>query len=329
MKVSILKNSILFFFCLAICLINTRYEIIAIHFPRGHQKGDYHLRVMTYNVNASLGNEDSEVVKEGIIIEVEKQNPDILLLQDLSQKVFNKIHYSLDSLFDYTDGIDSKKVPYRYWIYSKKPIRDFKSYLCLSEIDSIGISNLSSDEIKKISKKMPLYSAEIELETDRWVREFSCHLRSSAYSTARRSMDKDASWMDGLPLYYKNYKIGEMIRNYQADNLRLHLEALEVEDTPVIIAGDFNDWSGSYCMNTIRDGKYKDAWWEGGFGLGITYDGWHLKLRLDHILYSHHFKLENVYVEKSKFSDHRPLVADFTLLDPHSSPCIGGGTKPD
>lgn len=299
---------------IALCLINKRYEVFALDFSKVREKKDGCFRVMTYNVNASLGNEDEEVVKERIIYEVKKQKPDILLLQDLSQVVFNKIHSSLDSLFNYTDSIDSKKVPYRYWIYSKKPIRDFKSYWCLSEIDSIGISNLSSGEIKKITKKMPLYSAEIELETDRWVRVFSCHLRSSAYSTARRSMDEDASWVDGLPLYYKYYKIGEMIRNYQADNLRLHLEALEVEDTPVIIAGDFNDWSGSYCMNTIRDGKYKDAWWEGGFGLGITYDGWHLKLRLDHILYSHHFKLENVYVEKSDFSDHRPLVADFTLL---------------
>ena len=126
-------------------------------------------------------------------------------------------------------------------------------------------------------------------------------------------MDKGLSWMDGLPLYYENYKIGQKIRNWEADNLRLHLDSLDAEDIPVIIAGDFNDWSGSYCLNTIRDGKYKDAWWEGGFGLGFTYDEWHLKLRLDHILFSHHFKLKNVYVEKSYFSDHRPLVADFAL----------------
>ena len=147
----------------------------------------------------------------------------------------------------------------------------------------------------------------------KWIAIFTVHLRSSAYSTARRSMDANASWKDGLPLYYENYKIGQKIRNWESDNLRVHLDSLEAKDLPIIIAGDFNDWSGSYCMNTIRDGKYKDAWWEGGLGFGITYDGWHLKLRLDHILYSHHFKLENVYVEKSKFSDHRPLIADFKI----------------
>jgi endonuclease/exonuclease/phosphatase family metal-dependent hydrolase len=310
----IIKIIILIFFCLAICLVNTKYEIFALHFPKGHQKVDCHLRVMTYNVNASLGNEDADEVKEGIIYEVEKQNPDILLLQDLSQKVFNKIQSSLDSLFNYTDSLVIKKEPYRYWIYSKKPIRDFNYYQSFTEFDSTGVRNLSHGEIKLLNKKMPLYSAEIAIESGMWIRVFSCHLRSSAYSTARRSMDKDASWMDGIPLYYENYIIGEKIRNWEADNFRQYLEVLEAEDIPIIIAGDFNDWGGSYCMNTIRDGKYKDAWWEGGFGFGITYNGWHLKLRLDHILYSHHFKLENVYVEKSKFSDHRPLVADFTLF---------------
>ena len=120
--------------------------------------------------------------------------------------------------------------------------------------------------------------------------------------------------MDGwYTIVFKKYKIGEKIRNLEADNQRLYLDSLDKVDTPVIIAGDFNDWSGSYCMNTIGNRFYKDAWWEGGLGFGITYDGWHLKLRLDHILFSHHFKLENVYVEKSDFSDHRPLVADFIL----------------
>jgi endonuclease/exonuclease/phosphatase (EEP) superfamily protein YafD len=187
----------------------------------------------------------------------------------------------------------------------------------LTELDTIGYDSLTKREVVQLKAGIPVYSAEIEEHPEKWIALFAVHLRSSAYSTARRSMDEDASWMDGLPLYYENYKKGQKIRNWEADNLRLHLEALESEDMPVIIAGDFNDWSGSYCMNTIRDRKYKDAWWEGGFGFGITYDEWHLKLRLDHILYSHHFKLENVYVEKSKFSDHRPLIADFILIDPY------------
>ena len=301
----------------AICCVNVRYEVIALNIPKGQEKGEDCLRVMTYNVNTTKNMKDVDGFKKGLIEEIEQHNPDVLCLQDLVPEVFKQVQTSLDSLFGYADSMKLKRETYHCVIYSKKPIRNYSRYKCISEIDTIGYTSLIKGEVGQIKRHMPLYSAEIEVEPSKWITLFCVHLRSSAYSTARRSMDKDASWKDGLPLYFENYKIGQKIRNWEADNLRLYLDSLEAADMPIIIAGDFNDWSGSYCMNTIRDGKYKDAWWEGGFGFGITYDGWHLKLRLDHILYSHHFKLENVYVEKSKFSDHRPLIADFTLKDPH------------
>lgn len=297
----------------AIYCVNVRYEVFALNMPKGQEKGEDCLRVMTYNVNATLSLDDVDGFKNGLIEEINRHNPDVLCLQELEPEIFNQIKSSLDSLFGYVDSMKISMDPLRYTIYSKNPIHNFKRYKCTTEIDTIGFDSLTKREVRQLTRQMPVYSAEIEVEPNKWIALFNVHLRSSAYSTARRSMDKDASWRDGLPLYYENYKVGQNIRNWEADNLRLHLEAMEVEDIPVIIAGDFNDWSGSYCMNTIRDGLYKDAWWEGGVGFGITYDEWHLKLRLDHILYSHHFKLKNVYVEKSKFSDHRPLIADFIL----------------
>ncbi len=317
MKLSVFKWILLLTGLLILWCLNIKFEVFALNNQAGHVRKDDNIRVMTYNVNATLGDENIESVKKGLVEEIYKHNPDILCLQELSSKVFEELQTTLDSLFNYTDSMVIRKKYSRYKIYSNKPLRNFKEHLCKSEIDTIGIDKIK-EEIEQLKYGVSVYySAEIMVEPDRWITVLSCHLCSSAYTTARRSMEEGASWLDGIPLYYKNYKIGQKIRNWEADNLRLHLDSLETEDIPVIIAGDFNDWSGSYCMNTIRDGKYKDAWWEGGVGLGITYDEWHLKLRLDHILYSHHFKLENVYVEKTKFSDHRPLVADFTLKDPH------------
>ena len=289
--------------------------MFALNFPKGGVKEEGSIRVMTYNINATLGRNEPTVILSEILDAVEKHNPDIVCLQELSYPVFSKIKNPLDSLFGYSDSMSIKKEKFRYYLYAKKPISNFTRYKCLTEIDTLGFDSITKLEVRQRKKHMPVYSADIEIEPDKWITVFVCHLRSSAYSTARRLMDEDTSWKDGIPLYYENYKIGQKIRNWEADNLRIHLEALEAENTPVIIAGDFNDWSGSYCMNTIRDGKFKDAWWEGGFGFGITYDEWHLKLRLDHILYSHHFMLENVYVEKSKFSDHRPLIADFKQIE--------------
>lgn len=44
-----------------------------------------------------------------------------------------------------------------------------------------------------------MMSAEFEIEPGRWVAVFSGHLLSSGYSTARRSMKKDASWLSEYP----------------------------------------------------------------------------------------------------------------------------------
>lgn len=58
----------------------------------------------------------------------------------------------------------------------------------------------------------------------------------------------------------------------------------------------------------------RDAWWERGTGFGITYDDWHLKLRLDHILVSKHFIIQRVEVPRYGLSDHYPVVGDVVLL---------------
>lgn len=300
---------------ISLCYLNARYEIFALNIPKGqdNEKAEGSFRVMTWNVNASLGTEDVEVVRNGLIAEIEKQDPDILCLQELYPLIFNQIQNSLDSIFGYTDSMTIKKEPLRFRLYSKKPIRNFKQYKCITEIDVTEFDSLQLVEVEKLKKQMPFYSAEIEVEPDKWVTIFACHLRSSAYSTARRSMAEGSSWSDGISLYLENYKFGKKIRDYESENFRNYLDSLEADDSPIILAGDFNDWCGSYCLNTIRDSKYKDAWWEGGFGSGITYDEWHLKLRLDHILHSSHIQLNKVLVDRNPFSDHYPLIADFSV----------------
>ncbi len=82
---------------------------------------------------------------------------------------------------------------------------------------------------------------------------------------------------------------------------------------PVIVGGDLNDWCGSKCLNTMMGTDLKDAWWEGGHGFGWTYFGWHLRLRLDHILYSNEMELVGVTVVDSDLSDHKPLKATFRM----------------
>ena len=314
MKYPSFKWIVLISFLFTLCYLNNRYEIFALNIPKGQgiEKEEGSFRVMTYNVNGPADDEDG-MVKKGILEEIKKLDPDILCLQELSPRIFKEIQNSLDSIFGYTDSMAIKKESSRYRLYSMKPISNFKQYKCVTEINVTGFDSLQLEEIEKLKKRMPIYSADIEVKNEQWITVLSCHLRSSAYSTARRSMEDGSSWSDGISLYLDSYKIGKMIRDYEADNLRIYLDSMEKKDTPIIIAGDFNDWSGSYCLNTIRKRKYEDVWWAGGFGYGITYDEWHLKLRLDYILFTHHFSLDKVIRKKNPFSDHYPLIADFSV----------------
>ena len=195
-------------------------------------------------------------------------------------------------------------------------MRNFKRYHCEGDIDTLDFDSLELAEYHQLKLQMPVMSAEFEVQPDKWVTVFSGHLRSSAYSTARRSMSKDSHWWEGIPLYYRNYKVGKRIRDYQARNVRRFIDDARAEGKMVIVAGDLNDWCASTTLNTLMgDGEnaLKDVWWEGGNGFGFTYHGWHLRLRLDHILYSGGLELKNVKVIDSDLSDHRPLVADFVL----------------
>lgn len=316
MKLISFKVIIPFILLILLIYINGYYEIFAINITDGQgiEKTVGSFRVMTFNVNGSEDNvKNIDKFKEGLLKEIHRLNPDILCIQELSFANYIKIHSSLDSIFGYNDSSAVNIVPSPYMILSKLPLRNINRYKCSTDIDTIGFDSTSKTVVDHLKVKMPVFSAEVEVLPGRWVSIFACHLRSSAYSVARRAMDEDSSWFDGIPLYYHNYKVGAKIRNYEADNLRMILDSYKTANTPLLIVGDFNDWSGSYCLETIRNNSLKDAWWEGGFGFGFTYDAWHLKLRLDHILYSSHFRINNVFVNKSKFSDHYPLCADFIL----------------
>ena len=135
----------------------------------------------------------------------------------------------------------------------------------------------------------------------------ACHLRSNQYTVARRNMEPEQEWSDGLDEYLRRTEFGYRCRAIQADLIRQELDS--IGDVPTIVAGDFNDISGSYALKTIQGTQLKDAWWEGGSGFGVTYHAYNIFLRLDHVLYSRHFNLHHIQVlDQAKWSDHYPLT---------------------
>ena len=300
----------------SICFLNYRYRFYVISFCGEKCALSNAFTIMSFNVNATDSVRFNRDIQLRLFNLLEREKPDFICFQDLSFENLKKIKPQLDSIYGTCDTLKGDNQLWRLRFYSHLPIRNFKRYHCEGVIDTLGLDSVELKEYQGMKRQMPIMSAEFEVQPGKWITLFSGHLRSSAYSTARRSMSRDSHWWEGMPLYYRNYKVGKRIRDYQARNVRRFIDEARAEGKTVIVAGDLNDWCGSTTLNTLMGGgknALKDAWWEGGNGFGFTYQGWHLRLRLDHILYSDGLELKDVKVVDSDLSDHRPLVADFVI----------------
>ena len=301
-----------------ICLVNCKVKLFTINIESCiSEKYVCTFSIMTFNVNAYDKVSFTRKSQDSLLAEIHRESPDILCFQELSFKNLKKIKPQLDSIYGSCPELDGKDIEvHRSKFYSSLTMRNFKRYHCEGDIDTLDFDSLELAEYHQMKLQMPVMSAEFEIKPGKWITLFSGHLRSSAYSTARRSMSKDSHWWEGIPLYYRNYEVGKRIRDYQACNVRRFIDDACAEGKKVIVAGDLNDWCGSTTLNTLMgegENALKDAWWEGGNGFGFTYQGWHLRLRLDHILYSDGLELQDVKVIDSDLSDHRPLVAKFKV----------------
>lgn len=214
---------------------------------------------MTFNVDAcdslSFLPEKQKKLQEFI----SKENPSILCLQELSFRNHDTLRVFLDSVYGKCDTLSRDDNKWRFLFYSRFPIKNFRRLSCDEELDTADFDEKLMKEYETIRKQIPVMSAEFEVAPGRWITLYSGHMRSSAYSTARRSMDKDASWVEGIPLYYRNYKIGKLIRDYEARCIRGYIEQDQKDGRPVIVAGDLNDCVGSNCLDVLMHGMAMDA----------------------------------------------------------------------
>lgn len=141
----------------------------------------------------------------------------------------------------------------------------------------------------------------------------TCHLNSNNYLTEVDSSQYTLpSYLKGVELRFLAYRNGSLLRELEAEAI---CDYISKTDAPTIVLGDMNDISFSSCLDLLDVNGLKDAWWQGGFGLGNTFVSESLRLRIDHIMYNSKLMLTDVKVVDDDVSDHRPLVAGFRLKD--------------
>lgn len=268
------------------------------------------LRVVHWNVARFIewkrNNNRGSQIRLKMMDQLKAQNADVLCLAEF-------FHSSNPVYYDNLNYVRNKLgYPYYYYswdddggdqwvgqaIFSKYPI-----------IDS-GILRFSKPTMPEA-----LIHADIVFKGDT-LRFYTTHLQSvkfrkQDYERLEKIKHREDSLLENSMNIFSKLRRGTVYRSYQTKQLK---QALDSSPYPYIVTGDFNDVPNSYTYFTI--GKdLQDAFLEKGFGVGRTYSFLSPTLRIDYILATKNFKVEQFNRFVRDYSDHYMLVADLKPED--------------
>ena len=265
------------------------------------------LRVVNWNVARFMelkrNNNKGSQTRLEMLTQIKQQNADVLCFQEFYHSTDRRYYNNIDTLkslgYPYVyyswDG-DGDKQWFGQAIFSRHPI-----------IDS-GIIHYPRPGMPE-----SLINADIVFNGDT-IRLYTTHLQSvqfkkEDYKSLHEIKNREDSLFENSKNIFTKLKRGFVYRARQADIVK---QISANSPHPYIITGDFNDVPNSYTYFTIRN-NLQDAFLKTGFGVGRTYSGISPTLRIDYILATDHFSVEQFKRIPKKLSDHYMLVADLKL----------------
>jgi len=267
--------------------INVETQSIPVRLRVGRigQHGD--LRVMTWNVCHNVATDDSLQRDADMAEVVERQHPDILVLQEHDLAGGTGLDRQLREMYPYCGGYMSELGTRNACFYSKLPIVSFQ--------------RLSVESIPEA------FFADVAVQSDT-LRIVGCHLTSNGISLVEKM---DTTFWGKVKEGYRSIRSCYPVRERQALALR---KCVSGSPHPVIVAGGLNDLSGSNTLKLLRDRTHGDAWWSASLGMGVTY--WHYAVRLDHILYPYDdMEVIRVRTPRCHLSAHNPVCVELKMGD--------------
>jgi endonuclease/exonuclease/phosphatase family metal-dependent hydrolase len=264
------------------------------------------IRVMTWNVARFMELKRNNNVKSQTRLKmldlIQQQNADVLCLQEF--------YHSSDST--YYDNISAiKEMGYPYFIYSWDE-DGHKQWFGQAIFSRLPIIDSGKVHYPRPGQPESLIHADVLFSSDT-IRFYTTHLQSvqfkqKDYQSLEEIKQRDSVLENSRNIFYK-LRRGFMHRSRQADIVR---EIASLSPHPFIITGDFNDVPNSYTYFTIRN-NMQDAFLKKGFGIGRSYSGIAPTLRIDYILATKDFNVQQFNRLTKNYSDHYMLLADVQL----------------
>ena len=239
---------------------------------------DNTLNVLSYNVRLFNAYEadNSENVSEIVSKIIEEQQPDVFCVQEFYR----------DSIADFSSfpykyvHFKNGKVKLGHAVFSKYPIVnqgafDFKD----------SFNNTLFVDILKGSDTLRVYNLHLQ---SLGILPTVGYLQEGDKDRLRKRMSR---------AFIKQEKQVNAIMKHKNES-----------PYPVVITGDFNNTSFSYCYRRLKKGM-KDGFIERGSALGTTYDFDGYPMRIDYILASDTMDVVSFETLGESFSDHYPIRA--------------------
>ncbi len=305
------RTAIIFFIVLLLGWKNI-FSSVAFRLPQDFvwEKDTNALRVLSWNVrdfeNCSITGNDSNTIRTNIFRFIEQSKADLICLQDFVEIYNGKAFFSnfqwMDSLGykyvyatnDYTNHMPWGDIQKSAAIFSNMPIINSGKYFLPNTIvpESIGFA-----DIVWANKKMRIYNTHFQ----------SMFLFSD---TVKPEAGVFKNKQDSVYIYSTS-KWKKLIRFdtvHAAQAIRTKA-ALNKSSYPFIFCADMNSVPANFTYHQISKGL-QDAFLQKGSGLGQTYKGLSPTLRIDYILASPQFTIQQFYCPQLELSDHFPLITD-------------------
>lgn len=298
--------------CLVVLLLGFQQirAAISFHFPGTFQieKADRDLRIMQWNVhNWNQIWFDNEMKFSGntqidMMNLISKYDPDILCTEEFFESI------------DSTKGPSSSKeltrrgYPYHYFLHGD--MYDGYFYAGIAIFSKYPITKSGYLVVNKKDPTVPIAFADINVN-GRMIKVFAVHLQSvkfkdNDYSQLRRLKTANDPSLTASKSIVSKLRNGFRKRYDQSIALNQHIKE---SPYPVVVCGDFNDVPNSGVYFNVRK-NLQDAFLKQGSFIGRTFRFISPTLRIDYIMPSDSFVVNQFKVIRASYSDHYPLITD-------------------
>ena len=234
-------------------------------------------RVMVYNIHHGEGM-DGVVDPERIVNLINRENPDILLLQEVDVNLDRSGNVDIPEYLSEKTGLENV-------LFGKNLDLEHGGYgnATLSKFPFTYSKNFNFEKIGPEQRGV-------------LVAEISVNDRNFLVINSHFDHSKD----DSERLLYAEQVIKNILPKYSTD--------------AVLFGGDFNDIPSSRMHQKLSE-KFEDTWIISGKDNGFTIPANQPAKRIDYILFTGNIQPDSVWVPQTEASDHLPVVADFVWFE--------------